>query len=437
MPVDYSTIAEKPKSANYAAIAETDAPPEPSASLGAANRLMGPTGHVEMSGPRPDQTGVRGFIGHKEQQLRSILQRGSTPAVAEFMGSVPLGVTRMAEGVVDYATGHPIKGFTETNQGGAQAMTIPSMVLAGPGATEAAAAPEGQAVIKSLTRPFSLKEVETALEGSNESIQRELEGSLKQIQEGWHKNIRGLFDETAKEANVTPEPAKSLHDVPVNLAKALKSKASSLYKQLDQAIGGTRFQTFDEQIANVKRALRSSAGIDPDKDGALVERINDLETAKAKAVEEAITKGVDPKIIHEANAAYRQGSALEDLSKNVQSSMSGLRSDISAGAEAAPESLSPAKLATRANRMYNTGRLQQAVGENRADRMLSEAESATGKTNKAATEAAKRAEEAKKKAQEAASAVKTRRFIGGAAAAGIGGAEAPKVFEWIKHLLGE
>jgi hypothetical protein len=51
------------------------------------------------------------------------------------------------------------------------------------------------------------------------------------------------------------------------------------------AVGGTRFQTFDDQLSNVRRALKNSAGIDPEADGRLVERINDLEDAKAAALE--------------------------------------------------------------------------------------------------------------------------------------------------------
>src|SRR5581483_11213305 len=140
---------------------------------------------------------------------------------------------------------------------------------------------------------------------------------------------------------VQPQPAESLRDVAANTAAAVKAKASALYQQLDKAIGGTRFQTFDEQLSNVRRALKNSAGIDPDADGRLVERINDLEDAKAAALDQAKTAGVDPKLIDQANSAWRQASALEDLSKHIQASTSGLRGDLAQGVKAAPEALSP------------------------------------------------------------------------------------------------
>lgn len=197
-----------------------------------------------------------------------------------------------------------------------------------------------------------------------------MQSNLQGIQNDFHQSVRDLFDNVSKEAGVQPKPAESLRDVAANTAAAIKGKASGLYKQLDQAIGGTRFQTYDEQINNVKRALRNSAGIDPDADGRLIERINSLEDAKAAALDQAKAAGVDPKLIDQANAAWRQASALEDLSKHIQASTSGLRGDLAQGVNAAPESLSPAKLASRANRMYNTGRLQQALGEDHADELL-------------------------------------------------------------------
>jgi hypothetical protein len=43
----------------------------------------------------------------------------------------------------------------------------------------------------------------------------------------------------------------------------------------------------------------------------------------------------------------------EDLSKHIRSSMEGLR--VAQGANAAPEPLSPAKLAPKANRLYHRG----------------------------------------------------------------------------------
>lgn len=119
-----------------------------------------------------------------------------------------------------------------------------------------------------------MKAVSEALANAKEGVQQELADNLSGIQNNWHQSVRDLFDSVASEAGVKPEPADSLPDVAANTAAARKQKASGLYRQLDAAVGGTRFQAWDEQLANVQRALRNSAGIDPDADGRLVERIN-------------------------------------------------------------------------------------------------------------------------------------------------------------------
>jgi hypothetical protein len=81
---------------------------------------------------------------------------------------------------------------------------------------------------------------------------------------------------------------------------------------------------------------------------------------------------------------------LEDLSKYIQTSTSGLRGDLAQGVNAAPESLSPAKLAPKANRLYNTGRLAQAVGEDRADDLLRAIETTKQQARDAAEDAVNR-----------------------------------------------
>lgn len=289
--------------------------------------------------------------------------------------------------------------------------------------------------IKAIRKPFSLQAVQDALEGSKGEIQEALQGQLQNIQDQFHGAVRDLFDSVAKDAGVSPKPAASLHDVASSLSDAVKQKASAVYKQLDNAVGGTRFQTFDEQLSNVKRALRNSAGIDPDADGRLIERINQLEDAKAKALEVARENGVDPELIHKANATHQQAMALSDLSKAVQSSITGLRADIANGVNAAQESLSPAKLTNKVNRLFNTGRLQQAIGEDRAGGLLQAIETTKQTLQDAATSAAKQTEAAVANAAQKADAVKTRKVIagtvGGATLAGVPG------FALLKHLLGE
>jgi hypothetical protein len=341
---------------------------------------------------------------------------------------VQAGIRAVRGGAIGFAQG-------EAKTGGD---TSAALGNAGMGAAGEAVVPEAfdavKAGVKAVAKPFSLKAVQAALEGSKAEIQQSLQSNLQAVEDGWHGTIRKLFDTVADEAGVQPKPAESLRDVAANTAQAVKAKAQSLYKQLDEALGGTRFQTFDEQISNVRKALRNSAGIDPDADGRLIERINDLEDAKAKALEQAEAKGVNPNLINDANKTYRQASALEDLSKHIQSSTSGLRGDIAQGVNAAKESVSPAKLSTRVNRLFNTGRLQQGLGQDHAENLLRAVETTKQSMQDAAENAARQTEAAEQKAVQQKGNVNTRRLIAGGVATALG---VPRLATYLSHLLGE
>jgi hypothetical protein len=370
------------------------------------------------------------------------LYSGNPQAVGDFMGSLPLGLLKAVKGTAEIPqAGKHVQGAEDIAGGALQASTIPSAFLApeagevaGAGldrASEAVVSGAGKAA-NAVRKPFSLKAVQEALQNSKQSVQDALQSNLQDIQDSWHGSVRDLFDDVANDAGVQPKPAESLRDVAANTADAVKAKASQMYRQLDEAAGGTRFQTFDEQINNVKRALRNSAGIDPDADGRLIERVNQLEDAKAAALDQVKSAGVDPKLIDQANSTWRQGSALEDLSKHIQSSTSGLRADLAQGVNATQESLSPAKLATRANRMYDSGRLQQAVGEDHANDLLKAIETTKQKAQDAAANAVKQTEGAVANAAQRVDAVKFRRNA--AVLTGITGVPG---FKLLKHLLGE
>lgn len=372
---------------------------------------------------------------------------GNAPDVGEFMASLPLGILTAVKGAAELPqAGKRFQGAKDALGGVLQAATIPASFMApeeaelgsaginkaGEAAKDAATATvEGAGkALKGAKNLFSLKNVQNTLANTTDAIRADLGSELSGIRDDWHQAVRDTLDQVSREAGVKPNPAQSLNDVAANLSAAIKAKASGLYKQLDQAIGGTRFQTFDEQLSNVKKALRNSAGIDPDADGRLVERINALEDAKAKALEQAEASGVNPNLIHEANATHRQAMALADLDRHIKMSIEGLRSDVgTAATKAAPETLSTTKLAPRLNRMYGTGRLQQALGDSRADDILEAVESAKQRAKDAAETAVRKTEAAQADAARSASNVKLRRTIlestlGG----GLG-------FELLKHFV--
>lgn len=290
---------------------------------------------------------------------------GNSKAVGDFMASLPLGLLKAGKGTAELSqSGQRWQGTKDVAGGLLDAATIPGSFvapeageLAGQGINEAGNAIASQAsrAAKAVKAPFTV-----------DSIQPELQNAIRQT-----------LASVAKDAGVNVSDTSSIRDAAQAVSDAIKAKGSALYKQLDNALGGTRFQTFDDQIGNVTRALRNSAGIDPDQDGKLIERINDLESARNKAFEQAKAAGIDPKLIDKANAAWKQGSALEDLSRHLRMSASGMRPELAeTGAKTSPEVLSTAKLFPRVNALYNSGRLQQALGESKAQDLLQAVDSA-------------------------------------------------------------
>jgi hypothetical protein len=362
-------------------------------------------------------------------------------AVANFMASLPLGLTRALTGVTELPqSGKRWQGTKDTAFGLLDAASIPGSFanpgeLAGSGTeavldqAERAAAPIG----RRLKNAFSLQAVQDALESSHADIQRAFETGTKAVQDDWHDTVRNIFDAVAKEAGVTPEKAESLRDVAANVSDAVKGKAQSLYKQADAAVGGTGFQSFQDAVKNIKNAIREEVGLDPDRDKLLQQRLVDAKAGHELAKEQLAAKGLQPGIIDTADALYRKAMALADVSKPIQSSISGLRGDLQS-AGAAMESLSPAKLAARVNKLYDTGRLQQALGEGHSADFLTAIEETKQRLMDVANAAKQQAQAATTRAAQASSAVKTRRTVAGVTAgAALGSVPGYAI---LKHMLG-
>lgn len=121
--------------------------------------------------------------------------------------------------------------------------------------------------------------------------------------------------------------------------------------------------------------MRETAGLDDEKETELLQKKADVENAQQKVFEDAKAKGVDPKLVDQAKANYRKAQALYDLDLNVKKSVSGMRPDVGNPAQAArnPETVDPKKLFNRVNSLYDSGRLQEALGEQGADDLLGHA----------------------------------------------------------------
>ncbi|HEY1804954.1 MAG TPA: hypothetical protein VGG45_10790 [Terracidiphilus sp.] len=252
--------------------------------------------------------------------------------------------------------------------GGNLSVTAGAGIAAGVGN---AVLPEAFDAVKSI--PHVAGVISDAVRGAERVVQPELQNSLRKI-----------LSDVGAENGITIPDGTAVRDIAEHLGHALKSKGSALYKSIDNALGGTRFQTFDEQLSNVRNALRNDTGIDHDYTGRLIERVNDLEDAKAAARQTAIGKGIDPRDFQQADNFWRQGSAIQDLSSKIRQSTSGLPDNLKNGTKAASaangEVVSPNKLSPKIHSLRDSGRLSQAIGPNRSDELLRQVESARART---------------------------------------------------------
>ncbi len=191
------------------------------------------------------------------------------------------------------------------------------------------------------------------------------------IQDAFQGQIRSIINDAAKEFGVDTSSASSIRDVAQEVSNSLQQKARQSYQALDAATGG-RVQRFSDSIKAVQQKLRNLNGIaTPDDEGAWVEKLNDLQDAHEKAMQEAEAQGIPRTLLDQANSDFRKSKAMLDLSKQVRASAEGLRTELASGAnKPIPETVNTGKLFPRVQKLYDSGRLQDAVGQSRAADLL-------------------------------------------------------------------
>jgi hypothetical protein len=181
-----------------------------------------------------------------------------------------------------------------------------------------------------------------------------------------HEPIKGhgadteVTEETPVKAPVKPAGIRTTIE---DVSNDVKAKSQGLYRQLDQATGG-RWQRYEDQIKNIETKMDEVNGVDDDAYDRLETKRNDIETSQAQAIEDLKAKGIDPKIADDAVAHYKQAMALRDLDKAVKISTTG---DVRVGMS---EKVNPKMFVNRVQKLYDSGRLEQALGDEGADALL-------------------------------------------------------------------
>jgi TolA-binding protein len=181
----------------------------------------------------------------------------------------------------------------------------------------------------------------------------------------------GISPQRIKDTPTTPKTTGGIRTAIEDISNEVKAKSQKLYQQLDRESGG-RWQRYEDQINNLNDKLDEVNGIDDEAYDRLETKRNDIETSQAQMLEDLKDKGVDPDVADDAVAHYKQAMALRDLDKAVKGSTAG---DARVGLK---ETVDPKKFVTRVQKLYDSGRLEQALGKDGANALVKEAYAAKG-----------------------------------------------------------
>ena len=185
------------------------------------------------------------------------------------------------------------------------------------------------------------------------------------IQPTLQGGIRDVWNNVAQAEGVPkPLPGISVGEMGEQVADSIYARSKALYRQIDEATGG-RFSGNEESLRAVNKDLRFVTN-DTEEQNLLI-RKQRLEMQQDQMFDEAAKKGVSKDTVAKAKADFKKAQAIYDTNAQIQASTTGVRPNMR-GSMAVPEEVNPKTLMNRTNKLYNKGRLQEAIGEdNSAD----------------------------------------------------------------------
>jgi uncharacterized protein (UPF0335 family) len=180
------------------------------------------------------------------------------------------------------------------------------------------------------------------------------------------------------EPAVQVEPKASLRSVLQDVSEDIEGRGKKIYQALDKATDN-KFTTYTERLNKINDRLSDLIPDTTEADDSAIERLeqskSELETSQEQMFENLKDSGIDPKIVDDAKAHWRQAMALRDVDAALKTSMKG-------NAEfGVKEAVDPNKLVTRLEKLNvsrngQPSRLAQALGEDGADALMKDAYSA-------------------------------------------------------------
>src|SRR5579862_215206 len=368
-PIDTGTTPQQTNS-GQSPIATISAAPEPTTLLGKFGKWADNVSNDLKYGT--DETGIGTVL--KKMGAHGVYA-GNPQAVGDFMTSLPLGLLKVAKGATEAAPqiiggpkGKTWEGVKDIANGAIQASEMPAAFMA-PEEAELAANKAGQATEAVKAVPKS------ALDAFRESA----------AQPALRAGVKQAVSTAAKDSGVAEPLSQSFYKMVEEGANNILAQSKNDYKVLDQATGG-RVQRFQDRLENIREAMRELTGTEEDvtKEASLLKAQKETEDAMQDAFNDARKQGVDPDLIDRASANFKKSHALLDVDNAVQKSLSGKPVELG-GKKGLPETIDPKKFAPRINQLWKSGRLEQALGKDAADRLANYANDAATLQRRAIT----------------------------------------------------
>jgi hypothetical protein len=192
------------------------------------------------------------------------------------------------------------------------------------------------------------------------------------IQPTLKAGINDVWGAVAKTEGVAaPAVGTSVQDAGDQVADSILARSKANYKLIDDATGN-RYSPLKTELDDANRAMRSVKS-DAEEEAAAI-RVKGLEMRMEQLMDDAAdpTKTANPisqATIDAAKSDFKKAQAIYDVSNQVQLSTKGVRAGFP-GAENSPEKVNFTGLQNRLNKLQNSGRLQQAIGDDAGKDMI-------------------------------------------------------------------
>lgn len=197
-----------------------------------------------------------------------------------------------------------------------------------------------------------------------EAYQKTFMGS--DIQPTLKSGIKDVWNNVADESGVPRPTTSSVQDMGEQVGDSILARSKANFKKIDAATDN-RFSGLQKSLKDVNNALRSVTN-DAEEQALMVRKIR-LELQTDQMFDEALVNGVTRDTVDAAKADFKKAQAIFDTNHQIRMSTTGVRPGMP-GAEDVPEEVNPKSLMNRSNKLYNSGRIQEAMGEDNASDLI-------------------------------------------------------------------